>query len=72
MKKYIIFALALFSMSAVAQDFDNDPTLQLEKKDAKFTIGARFMADAALYHSDFTPMQSGASITDARIRTSFT
>ena len=38
MKKYIIFALALFSMSAVAQDFDNDPTLQLEKKDAKFTI----------------------------------
>ena len=52
MKKYIIFALALFSMSAVAQDFDNDPTLQLEKKDAKFTIGARFMADAALYHSD--------------------
>ena len=73
MKKYIILpALFLFALGAAAQDFDNDPTLQLEKKDAKFTIGARLMADGALYHSDFTPLQSGASISDARIRTSFT
>ena len=30
------------------------------------------MADAAYYHTDFTPMQSGAAISDARIRTSLT
>lgn len=71
MKKYILMpALALFALGTMAQDFDNDPTLQLENKDAKFTVGARFMADAATYHSDFTPLQSGAAISDARIRTS--
>ncbi len=73
MKKYIILpVLALFTLGAVAQDFDNNPTLELEKEDAKFTIGARMMADVAYYHTDFTPLQSGATIADARIRTSFT
>ena len=75
MKKYILMpVLAVFALAAGAQDFDNDPTLKIEnkEKEVKFTVGARMMADAALYHSDFTPMQSGASITDARIRTSMT
>ncbi len=75
MKKYIFMtALALASFSAMAQDFDTDPTLNIEnkEKEVKFTVGARMMADAALYNSDFTPLQSGASITDARIRTSMT
>ena len=75
MKKYILIpVLAIFALSASAQDFDNDPTLNLEnkEKEVKFTVGARFMADGALYHSDFTPLQSGGSITDARIRTSMT
>ncbi len=75
MKKYILMPLlAVFALTSVAQDFDTDPTLELEnaEKQVKFTVGARMMADAAYYHSDFTPLQSGASITDARIRTSMT
>lgn len=75
MKKYILLpALALCALAAQAQDFDSKPTVTIdnEKEDLHFTVGARFMADAAYYHSDFTPLQSGASITDARIRTSLT
>ena len=73
--KYILMsALASVALTAAAQDFDTDPTLNInnEEKQVKFSVGARFMADAALYHSDFTPLHSGASITDARIRTSMT
>ena len=71
--KYILLsAVAALSITATAQDFDNDPTLKIDNKEqqVKFTVGARFMADAALYHTDFTPLQSGATISDARIRTS--
>ena len=76
MKKYfIISTLAAFALSgniANAQDFDTDPVIKIEnkKEDVKFTIGARMMADAAYYHSEFTPMKSGASIVDARLRAS--
>ena len=75
MKKHIYFsalvALTLAS-TAVAQDFDTNPVVKYENKEAKvkFTVGARMMADVAYYHTDFTPMKSGAAITDARIRTS--
>ena len=75
MKKYIcISLLTLCAFSATAQDFDSKPTVTIDNKeqDLHFTVGARFMADAAYYHTDFTPLQSGASITDARIRTSLT
>lgn len=71
--KYILMSvLATLTFSATAQDFDTDPTLRIDNKEqkVKFTVGARFMADAAWYHTDFTPLQSGATITDARIRTS--
>ena len=65
-------ALAAMAFSATAQDFDNDPTINLNNKEKqiKFTVGARFMADAAYYHTQFTPLTSGATISDARIRTS--
>lgn len=73
MRKYIILPmLALCALTAGAQDFDNKPTVKIDndKEDLHFTVGARFMADAAYYHTDFTPLQSGATINDARIRTS--
>lgn len=75
MKKYMLMPLlALTALSANAQDFDSKPTITIDNKaeDLHFTVGARFMADAAYYHTDFTPMQSGAAISDARIRTSLT
>lgn len=75
MKRYFLMPiLALCAMTSAAQDFDSKPTITIDnqKEDLHFTVGARFMADAAYYHTDFTPMQSGASITDARIRTSLT
>lgn len=71
MKKYILLPMMALCLAGNAQDFDNDPTVQLQKNDAKFTVGARMMGDVAYYHSDFTPLKSGASLTDARIRTSF-
>ena len=75
MKKYFILPLmASFAMVGFAQDFDTDPTVMIdnEKEDLHFTVGARMMADVAYYHSDFTPMKSGASLTDARLRASLT
>lgn len=55
-----------------AQNFDSKPVLEFKDKKEWpfFTIGARFMADAAYYNTDFTQLKSGAAITDARIRTS--
>lgn len=73
MKKYILMsALAALAFTATAQDFDTTPNLNIknDNEQLKFTIGARFMADAALYHTDFTPLHSGGTISDARIRTS--
>ncbi len=75
MKKYILLPLvAIFALAAnvAAQDFDTDPVVKIDNKseDLKFTIGARMMADVAYYHSDYTPLKSGAALTDARIRTS--
>ena len=71
-KVFLMAAMAVIGFSAVAQDFDIDPKLKINNKDEKlkFTIGARFMADAALYSTEFTPLHSGATISDARIRTS--
>ena len=76
MKKYILMpvlaALSLSGSVILAQDFDNKPVVNVSnaKENLNFTIGARFMMDGAYYHSDFTPVKSGAAITDARIRTS--
>lgn len=68
----VLAALSLSGSVAQAQDFDNKPVVNVSnsKENLNFTIGARFMMDGAYYHSDFTPVKSGAAITDARIRTS--
>lgn len=80
MKKYILFPIlfvaAMMSshmVKAQAEDVSN-PLLQYINKDKglRFTAGARLFADVAYYHSEYTPMKSGAAITDARIRTSLT
>lgn len=75
---YIYAALATTTLvsasTATAQDFDTKPTIKLEneKEDLTFTVGARLMSDVAFYSTDYTPMNSGAAITDARLRTSLT
>ena len=73
MKRHILLALAATAtLASAAQDFDSNPTVKIDNKDESlhFTIGARAMMDAAWYHTDYTPMKSGAKLTDARIRTS--
>ncbi|WKS94971.1 porin [Riemerella columbina] len=78
MKKNIIL-IALLSLGisgqALAQDraaikpyyiYDNP------EDDVKITLGARFITDLAYNSSDFTPVRSGADISDARVRTSLT
>lgn len=77
MKKTIILstlAACTLACPSLAQDFDTKPVVNVENesKDLKFTAGARVMADAAYYHTDYSKMKSGAAITDARIRTSLT
>ena len=80
MKKYILFPVVLVTIvlssnivNAQVEDITN-PLLQYINKDKgiRFTAGARLFADVAYYHSEYTPMKSGAAITDARIRTSLT
>lgn len=71
MKKILLTSLAvLFGFSAMAQDFDTDPKVKIdnEKEDLHFKIGARMISDVAWYHSDFTPLKSGAALVDSRIR----
>jgi phosphate-selective porin OprO/OprP len=73
MNKYLLMPiLATCFLASSAQDFDTDPSITIDnqKENLHFTVGARMMADVAYYHSDFTPLKSGASLTDARIRTS--
>ena len=65
-----MFLAAAASLGVMAQDFDTTPNVNVENNDVRFTIGARMMSDVAYYHTDYTPMRSGAAITDARIRTS--
>ncbi len=73
----LLLAAAAFSFGAdtlKAQDFDGDPLVNINNKneDLRFSVGARLMADAAYYGTEYTEMKSGAAITDARIRTSLT
>lgn len=77
MRRYvflIVLSCLTFSV-AFPQDFDSKPAVNIEnkKEDLHFTIGARFMADAAYYaNQGESVINSGAAITDARIRTSMT
>ena len=77
MKRFVLFVIMSYlSFAAVfPQDFDSKPAVNIEnkKEDLRFTIGARFMADAAYYaNPGESVINSGAAITDARIRTSMT
>ena len=71
MKKFFAMSIAaLFAFTASAQDFDTDPTVKIDNEEQQlhFKLGARMISDAAWYHSDFTPLKSGASLTDTRLR----
>ncbi|MDR0763700.1 MAG: hypothetical protein LBF01_04315 [Bacteroidales bacterium] len=73
--KYFVFILfMLMSFAAFSQSDDNEPSLVALKKEwgdsIKWTVGARFMAEAAFY--DNPNLKSGATISDARLRTSLT
>ena len=78
MKKQIFFpaflvAIFLWSGNIQAQVEDvANPLLKYVNRNngLRFTAGGRLFTDVAYYHSEYTPMKSGAAITDARIRTS--
>lgn len=78
MKKYIIFpallaAALMWRGEAQAQVEDvANPLLKYvnQQSGLRFTAGGRLFGDVAYYHTDYTPMRSGAAITDARIRAS--
>lgn len=62
--------LVAWGLAVVAQNFDADPTVTLKDKaeKVKFNLGGRMTADAALYSTEFTSMQSGATMPDNRIK----
>lgn len=79
MKAIFQFILILglsFSLSSLqAQENDGIPPMKIyenEENGLKFTVGGRFMADAAYYKTDYTAMKSGFSIVEARLRSSLT
>ena len=78
MKKYILLPVmmvaAMLSTTAVKAQEDVNPLLKYVNKenDLKASIGGRMFADLAYYHTEWTPMNSGAAITDARIHASLT
>ena len=69
-----VLVAAMFSTTAVKAQEDVNPLLKYISKDetVKASIGGRMYADLAYYHSDWTPMKSGAAITDARIHAALT
>lgn len=74
MKRYIaLLLLASITWMGTAQNFDTQPILKIEKESLNIRLkaGARFMGDVGYFHSQFTPIKSGANLTDARIRASF-
>ena len=76
MKRLALFVIMSYLPFAAVfpQDFDSKPAVNIEnkKEDLRFTIGARFMADAAYYaNPGESVINSGAAITDARIRLVF-
>lgn len=70
----ILMLCAFFFYSTItkAQDFDSEPKLSADIDDINIKVGGRLMADVAYYKTDFTPLKSGAAISDARIRAALT
>ncbi|MDY3337560.1 hypothetical protein D1J36_002570 [Riemerella anatipestifer] len=76
MKKNIILA-SLFTLGALGNLYAQDKaaikpyTIYEDKEnDVQVMLGARFITDLSFSSSDYTPVRSGADISDARIRTS--
>ena len=65
----LILVLLLSPVFIMAQDTNLGLTLT-DKNDLKISVGARLSVDGALYLQDYTPLKSGASVSDARIRLS--
>lgn len=78
MKKHILLpamlVAAMCTTSAVKAQEDVNPLLKYISKDenVKASVGGRMFADFAYFHSDWTPMKSGAAITDARVHAALT
>lgn len=78
MKKHILLpAMLVASMLAtttVKAQEDVNPLLKYINKDngLEASVGGRMFADVAYYHSEWTPMKSGAALTDARIHAALT
>lgn len=78
MKKHILLpAMLMASMLAtttVKAQEDVNPLLKYINKDngLEASVGGRMFADLAYFHSEWTPMKSGAALTDARIHAALT
>ena len=76
MKHILLSATLVASMFAAttanAQE-DVNPLLKYINKDngLEASVGGRMFADVAYYHSEWTPMKSGAALTDARLHGAF-
>ena len=73
MKKYIllpaVLVASMLSANVAKAQEDVNPLLKYINKDngLEASIGGRMFADLAYYHTEWTPMNSGAAITDARV-----
>lgn len=72
MKHILLPAMLVASMCAtttVKAQEDVNPLLKYISKENNFeaSVGGRMFADVAYFHSEWTPMNSGAAITDARV-----
>lgn len=78
MKKYIVWVAAVMasvlSVVTVKAQEDVNPLLKYidQDKGLEASVGGRMFADVAYYHSEWTPMKSGAALTDARIHAALT
>ncbi len=75
MKLNIILSMiaVVASLSVSAQNNSADEgsiKLNSKNKQVKFSVGGRLSVDGASVNGDYTPVQSGIAITDARINTS--
>lgn len=67
---YIILLALLLSPYILSAQESETGNVIVNKNDLKISVGARVSMDGAVYLQDYTPLNSGASISDARIRVS--
>ena len=75
MKKNILLPLLAmsFPIVSIAQNvhaMDVNPLASISKNNLKFSVGGRFAMDGAYIKSEYSPVNSGVAISDARVRTS--